>query len=32
MFNIYNLGHSILELDNVLVEVRFATSKTELDI
>ena len=29
---IYNPGHSILELYNILVQVRFATSKTKLDI
>ena len=27
-----NLGHNILELDNVLVEVRFAKSKMKLEI
>ena len=29
---IYNPGHSILELYNILVQVRFATSRTKLDI
>ena len=28
----YNLGHNILELYNILVQVRFTTSKTKLDI
>ena len=28
----YNPGHNILELYNVLVKVRFATSKTKHDI
>ena len=27
----YNPGHNILELYNILVRVRFTTSKTELD-
>ena len=29
---IYNPGHNILELYSVLLQVRFATSKTKLDI
>ena len=29
---IYNAGYNILELNNGLVQVRFATSKTKLDI
>ena len=29
---IYNTGHDILELYNVLVQVQFATSETKLDI
>ena len=28
----YNPGHNILELYNILVEIRFTTSKTKLDI
>ena len=28
----YNPGHNILELYNVLVQVRFATSKMKIDI
>ena len=28
----YNPGHNILELYNMLVQVRFATSETELDM
>ena len=28
----YNLGHNILELYNVLVQVGIATSKTKVDI
>ena len=30
--NIYNPGHNILKLYNVLVQVRVATSETKLDI
>ena len=30
--NIYNLGHNILELYNVLVQIRLTTSKTKRDI
>ena len=30
--DIYNPGHNILELYNVLVQIRFTTSKTKLDI
>ena len=30
--HIYNHGHNISEVYNVLVKVRFATSKTKLDI
>ena len=29
---VYNLGHNILELYNVLVQVRLTTSKTQRDI
>ena len=28
----YNPGHNILELYNILVKIRFTTSKTKLDI
>ena len=28
----YNLGHNILELHNVLAQIRFTTSKTKRDI
>ena len=28
----YNLGHNILELYNVLVQIRFTTNKTKCDI
>ena len=28
----YNLGHNILELDNVLVHIRLTTSKVKPDI
>ena len=31
-YQTYNPGHNILELYNVLVQVRVATSKTKLDI
>ena len=30
--NIYNLGHNILKLYNVLVQIRLTTSKTKRDI
>ena len=29
---VYNPGHNILELYNILVKIRFTTSKTKLDI
>ena len=29
---IYNLGHNILELYNILVQIRLTTSKTKCDI
>ena len=32
MVSIYNPGHNILVLYNILVEVQFSTSKTKLDI
>ena len=32
IFQLYNPGHNILELYNVLLEVRVATSKTKHDI
>ena len=28
----YNPGHNILELYNILVQIRYKTSKTKLDI
>ena len=28
----YNIGHNVLELYNVLVQIRFTTSKTKRDI
>ena len=31
-FGTYSPGHNILKLDNFLVQVRFASSKTKLDI
>ena len=31
-FGTYNLGHNILELYKILVQVQFPKSKTELDI
>ena len=31
-FGTYNLGHNILELYNVVVQIRLTTSKTKRDI